>query len=89
MDEQSVNIFILLSRLNHLKQFSFLKMAGGDEPLKWQIDTGEGFLRDAPDDVMGDMMGSGMALAKAESHLFGNNASWSILFMTNVCFLDP
>jgi hypothetical protein len=33
--------------------------------LKWQIDTGEGFLRDAPDDVMGDMMGSGMALAKA------------------------
>ena len=38
---------------------------GAKEPLKWQIDTGEGFLRDAPDDVMGDMMGSGMALAKA------------------------
>eukprot|EP00434_Breviolum_minutum_P040770 symbB.v1.2.036248.t1/scaffold5073.1/size33253/2 len=37
---------------------------GGKDPLKWQIDTGEGFLRDAPDDAMGDMMGSGMALAK-------------------------
>ncbi|CAL1152634.1 unnamed protein product [Cladocopium goreaui] len=39
-------------------------LGGAKEPLKWQIDTGEGFLRDAPDDVMGDMMGSGMALAK-------------------------
>ena len=39
--------------------------SGGKDPLKWQIDTGEGFLRDAPDDAMGDMMGSGMALAKA------------------------
>lgn len=38
--------------------------SGGKDPLKWQIDTGEGFLRDAPDDAMGDMMGSGMALAK-------------------------
>ena len=44
---------------------STMFFSGGKDPLKWQIDTGEGFLRDAPDDAMGDMMGSGMALAKA------------------------
>ncbi|CAK9020371.1 Choloylglycine hydrolase [Durusdinium trenchii] len=39
---------------------------GGQEkdPLPWQIDTGFGFLKDAPDDQMGDLMGGGMALAK-------------------------
>ncbi|CAJ1379389.1 unnamed protein product [Effrenium voratum] len=39
-------------------------LAGEKDPLKWQIDTGEGFLKDAPDDMMGDMLGAGMAMAK-------------------------
>ena len=50
--------------------------SGGKDPLKWQIDTGEGFLRDAPDDAMGDMMGSGMALAKARVFGEGQEKMW-------------
>jgi len=50
--------------------------SGGKDPLKWQIDTGEGFLRDAPDDAMGDMMGSGMALAKARVFGGGQEKMW-------------
>ena len=44
--------------------------------MKWQIDTGEGFLRDAPDDAMGDMMGSGMALAKVRVFGGGQEKMW-------------
>lgn len=51
-------------------------VSGGKDPLKWQIDTGEGFLRDAPDDAMGDMMGSGMALAKATVFWRGTRKMW-------------
>lgn len=45
----------------------FLEMktlGGGDDPLLAQIATGEGFLADAPDDMAGEAMGAGMALAK-------------------------
>lgn len=42
-----------------------IRRSGEKDPLKWQIDTGEGFLKDAPDDMMGDMLGAGMAMAKA------------------------
>ena len=64
--------FFSFSVGNFLQVFGFLfctpsllpPRLGEEEPLAWQIDTGFGFLGDAPDDQMGDMMGSGMALAK-------------------------